>query len=205
MNKNFRIVTTITLAVILLSLIVIWIFGGVSRLSAEGSDETAELVSTTESGAVITMSVKQLTQDPKTLEIPLALSIYSTRNSDRVNITWELPKGIQIVGENSFFISVNTNAPTVIETRFKPVQAGRFDIRVKAEMFAAEVNYVSSASYTLAIGNSLETLPETEEYRQAKMEHQTKEFLKYAGIALGILSLIVFGYIAFKKWLNAED
>jgi len=195
MNRNFRVVTTITLIVILVSLVLIWIFGGASRLRAESP--TGE--------TVLTMSIKQLTQDPKTLEIPLALSVYSTRNSDRVNITWNVPKGLELVGEDSFFISVNTESPTVVEVRFKPTTAGRFDVRVKAEMFAAEVNYVGSAGYTVAVGNTLEVLPLTDEYKKAKMDYQLRELLKYSGITLGIVSVVVVGYIAFKKWLNAED
>lgn len=193
MKKNFRLVTTVTLAVILLSLLVIWIFGGASRLSAESAP------------TVLSMSIKQLTQDPKTLEIPVALSVYSMRDSDRVGITWELPRGVTVVGESSFFITVNTDEPTVIETRFKPSTAGRFDVKVKAEMFAAEVNYVASASHTLMVGNDLEALPVTDEYKKAKMEYDTKEFLKYAGIGLLVLTVVAIGGILFTKWLNAED
>ncbi|MBN1915858.1 hypothetical protein JW796_02565 [Candidatus Dojkabacteria bacterium] len=200
MHKNFRLLTTITLLVILLSIMIIWLFSGNLRLKAKEQETISVGGETT-----LSLSIKQLTQDPKTKEIPLALSIVSTKDSDRVQVTWEVPKEMEIIGESSFFTTVKVGTPRVIQTNFLVHSAGRFEVKAKVQIFGADVNYVSSTSYTVPVGNTLEVLPLSDEYLAAKRSYQTQEVLKYLGIGSVILAVVVVGGIVFVKWLNAED
>jgi hypothetical protein len=154
---------------------------------------------------VISLEMRQLTQNSENKEIPVLLSIGSKVNSERVQVTFSLPNGLEMKEEDSFFTEVKIGEPTIIERTVIPRSAGRQTVRATVQIFSAEVNYASSTEELFIVGSNFELTPSSETFNTLKSKVQVVDTLRTIAIIAFVLSAVSLGAGLFVRWLNAED
>ncbi|HEC64101.1 MAG TPA: hypothetical protein ENI23_02265 [bacterium] len=201
MKKHLKTFTIATIVVLLLTVLIISL---IVRMASSRAQEDSQ-INEISGDKVISLEIKQLTQDPRTLKIPVLLAITSSIASDRVEVTWEMPSELKLDGEESFFTEVKANQPKIIQATFSPKKAGRAELGAKVQIFAAEVNYISSVKEAIPIGNDLEVLYEDDIFSNQKTDVQVVNTLRVVAVVAFVLAGVVLGLGLFFRWLNAED
>ncbi len=154
---------------------------------------------------VVTLNLKQLTQDPRTHEVTMLLSVDSKIESDRAKITWSVPKYVTLSGESTVFIEVTPGDPSVVEARFTPTQLGKYKIEVSAEIIKADVNYVSSGSQEILVNANLDILPSGPNFQTYQNTYTTRDMFKAGAILFTAIGVVIIAVTTFLRWLNAEE
>jgi hypothetical protein len=154
---------------------------------------------------VVTLNMKQLTQDPRTHEITMLLAIDSKVETDRAKVTWTIPKYINFQGETTSFIPVTPGTPSIIEVKFTPNQLGKHKIEVSVEIIKADVNYVSSGTQEITINANLDVLPQGPNFQTYQGFYTTRDMFKTGAILFTVIGIVIIIVTTFIRWLNAED
>ncbi|MBN1331412.1 hypothetical protein JW978_00835 [Candidatus Dojkabacteria bacterium] len=141
-------------------------------------------------------------QSPSSKEFYLIAEINSGIDSDRVVVEWKLPSGIKFADSTESRYSrptVSAGQTTTVQKRLVATYAGTREIEVVATAVKADVNYVSSDKIELQFNDSKEIIPQSEEYKNAKLMHQIVLVLLYLGLGALVLT---GGYLGY-RWIKS--
>ncbi len=141
-------------------------------------------------------------QDPGSKEFFLVADIKSGIDSDRVIVEWNLPRGIKLASETDLFRSRATiyeGRTTIVKKLVVPAGQGKYQVEAVVTAIKADANYISTDSIQIEFNDNKEIIPLSEEYKQAKLQHQIIRVLIYIAIISGISLVSYYIYREIKK------
>lgn len=161
-----------------------------------------EVISTEDEPTNIDVVLSTETQDPGTKEFFLVADITSIIDSDRVIVEWQLDNGLILGEDETKYIDktvVAANGGTEVKKRVVAQYLGTHTAKVVVTAVKADVNYVTSDTIELEFDKNLEIVPQTEEYKKAKLVYQGTRAALYLLIVAAIGTAGYFGYKEIKK------
>lgn len=198
--------TLITLfTILLLSQYSLQIFAQeVAPIEMEVVEDNPEVIETT-SSEYFDIEIEVGTQSPWSNKVPLTIKFRSTVDSDKTEITWDTPAGLEVKANHKQFVSVVKDQVYSYTANVDPQQAGSYEIGVNVTAWQYNTNYTSSNITSLTFDKDLVTLPQTIGYGSAVV-------FKYISVALMVIVAIIglifgskIGVSKLKSWLKPPD
>lgn len=139
------------------------------------------------------------TQSPWNKRVPLILTVIPNLDSERTEVSWDVPFGVEIIDGNKNFFSASKGKSFERKVYLLPSKSGRYTITANVTNWGYGSNYTSSENITLTFGQDLVTEPETANYTTASIIRYTMILLFAGGGIIGIY----FGFKKFKKPIKA--
>lgn len=137
--------------------------------------------------------------------VPIYVKFVATIDSDSVQITWDVPYGIEVIPKHPKFVAVKAGQTYIYKAEIKPKIAGSYNIAANVIAWQYNTNYTSSGNTFVIFSPNLLTNPVSPNYSIGVV-------MKWVIIIL-ILAIVGFlGYIyaikskkKFDKWFNLPD
>ncbi|MCB9790585.1 hypothetical protein H6764_01030 [Candidatus Nomurabacteria bacterium] len=139
------------------------------------------------------------TQSPWNKKVPVTLTITPNLDSNRTEVSWDVPYGVEIVDKNQNFFSAGKGEAFKRKAYVFPGKPGTYTITANVTNWGYGSNYTSSENITLTFGTNLVTDPETSSYTIASIIRYTVILLIFASIIAGTY----FGFRKFKQPIKA--
>ncbi len=144
------------------------------------------------------------TQNPETKEVKLEIIGVSSTSSDRVQVSWFVDGGLELLSSELVDLTVKAGEPFSATVLMRPRQFGLSNMVASVEIFSAGPRKSATARKQFFANAEGELLPLTTEYR----------LLQAAGVIRGVSILgiaVISGYWAFslvrrliQKWLRRD-
>lgn len=137
--------------------------------------------------------------------VPIYVKFIATIDSDKVQITWDTPYGIDIIPKHPKFVTVKAGKTYQYKAEIKPKIAGSYNIAANVVAWQNNNNYTSSGNTSVRFAETLLTDPISSSY-------QIGVVIKWLVVILVLVILGFLGYIyalkskkKFDKWFNLPD
>ncbi|MCC7289800.1 hypothetical protein IT417_00920 [bacterium] len=137
--------------------------------------------------------------------VPVFVEFTATIDSNKVEIDWDAPSGVEIIPKYPRFFGVIAGQTYTYKALIKPQASGSYNIAANVIAWQFNTNYTSSGSVLINFTDDLLTDPVSQNYK-------TGMILKWV-VVTGFLALAGYvGYIyavkskkRFDKWFNLPD
>ncbi len=130
-------------------------------------------------------------------KIPINVYVTPHIDSNRAEITWDLPRGLDSGEESNVWFEMQEDVDRNFTLEVMPEKSGKYKVVVEVTVWHYDTNYVASDWVELEIDENLEVTPAPEEYKRNKM---MLNFAKIAGVIVVTGLVIGSGVIGFKKF-----
>jgi|SRR5690606_3338268 len=153
---------------------------------------------------------KQYTQDPESKEIKFEMILKSNLDSDRVRVTWTLTT---LSGRGAVFktpteatrnIEIEKGQTYTIPITVVPTGQGAIELLGTVESFKADATFTVTVKKIFGTNASLEVLPITQEYIQARTMVIIRNIVIFAALFVAITVFGLKGLKRFSRWLNEK-
>lgn len=138
--------------------------------------------------------------------LPVVVEVTSGVSADRLEMELSFSNAKVTSSQMSkrTFSSIKANDTKVYEYTLTPVTQGDTTAYFKAQLWQNDINLVQVEPLTLSFDNTLQIVPQTDEYKQNLKNWNT---LKLFGLVLLLIVIVFIGYLLYrstKVWLSKD-
>lgn len=176
------------------------------QAQSASSSVSSSSSSSTQSAKAFSIKITKGTQSIFDNSLPVSVEVTSGENGDRLEmeLSFSNSKLTSTQTAKRTFTSIKANDTKVFEYNLIPNASGDTTAIFKAQLWQNDVNIIQIDSLNLTFDNSLQIVPQTDDYKQNLKNWNT---LKLFGLVLLLIVLIFLGYLVYKStkvWLSKD-
>lgn len=147
----------------------------------------------------------QQVQDPGSKDIRYDMVIFSQFTSDRVQVTWDVQGGAEIISptDKKALLTVKDNGIQTTSAVIRPrVEKSTVQLQVRVEAFEAQGTYVATAAKSFGILEGLVIAPTPSQYQIATAIYIGRTVTIAVLVMVLLAAAAYFGSLRFREWLN---